>query len=163
MSQTYNNWERYYHKVNMVFHGVIAASLIPFAYAFLETQKDFPDAPMVEGELLTMVKFGLVILAGGLVVLAQWMRPKLIAKVREAAALEPKLKAYLRHMVVYYLVLETAAIVAFAGLLVSKDQLFSLIYVVVIFTFSLTRPTFDRIARETDIPEKELKAWGKGN
>ncbi|REE05807.1 hypothetical protein [Marinoscillum furvescens] len=163
MSQSYNNWEQYYHQVNVVFHGVIAASLIPFAYAFLETQKQFPDAPMVEGELLTVVKFALVVLAGGLLALAQMQRPKLIAKVREVDGLQPRLKAYLRKMLIYYMVLETAAVVAFVGLLVSKDQLFSLIYVVVIFTFSLTRPTFDRIARETGIPEKELKEWGKGN
>ncbi|MFT5640770.1 MAG: hypothetical protein ACI9A7_000868, partial [Cyclobacteriaceae bacterium] len=60
MANQYTKWERYFHKLNIFFHGIVAISMIPFAYAFLETQKDFSDPPMVVGDQAMALKFTLI-------------------------------------------------------------------------------------------------------
>lgn len=160
MAESYNKWERFYHRLNLIFNGIVAASLIPFAFVFLETQREYPEGPLLQGSQGLIVKVIMVALSAAIVAYGQWYGKQALVKVRAKEGITDRLSVYLRQKVKVYALLESAAILACVGLYMSKDQLFSFIYVFVLFVFSLGRPTFERVARETGVPEGELKSWG---
>ncbi len=163
MSVPYNNWERFYHRFNLIFHGLVGGALLPFAFVFLETQKEFPDAPLITGMESMVIKMLLVALAGVLIFLAQTYRKGVIREVQALSDIREKLDLYLSKKLVQYGILEGAAMAGLLGLYLTKDQLFSFVFVIVLFVFSLVRPTFDRVSSETGIGPKDLQEWGSGS
>lgn len=162
MGRQDNNWERFYQKLNLIFHGTIAFSLIPFGWVFLETQKDFPEGPVITGNGSMIFKSVLVIAAAGILGYSRVFARKMLKKSHERESIKEKLDAYLAGKVKYYAFIELSAVLAVAGLYLTKDQLFSLVYVLALFVFSLGRPSFDRVSRETGVKEKDLKNWAEG-
>lgn len=162
MGAKYNNWERFYQKLNMIFHGIIASSLIPFAWVFLETQKEFPEGPLVEGTNATILKTLLVIGCAALLAYSRAFRQKVLKKMRSIETMENKLRPYLSIKSKHYALIESVAILSLVGLYLTKDHLFTAVYVIVLFMFSLERPAFDRVARELNVKEKDLHDWAAG-
>ncbi len=161
MSSKYNKWERYHNRFNMIFNGIIAVPMIPFAFFFLETQKEFPDSPLLTGSIAIWVEVILVLVAVIAIAYSQMFRKQIRFAVGQEKSIEEKLDAYLHWNTRQYFILTVATIAAITGLFLMKEQLFSVLYVVVLFIFSLTRPNFDKTVRETGIPESELTEWGK--
>ncbi|MEQ8472707.1 MAG: hypothetical protein RIC35_16065 [Marinoscillum sp.] len=163
MPDSYNKWERFYHRLNLIFNGIVAITLIPFAFIFLETQTDFPDPPAIDGSMEMVVKVLLIVLAAAIIGLAQVYAKKSLISVQQTEGLGERLNAYLKVKVRSYAILEFAALLACLGLFLTKDQIFSFVYVFVLFIFSLGRPTFERVAREVKVSEKKLKEWGEAS
>ena len=110
MSEPYNNWERFYHRFILIFYGIIAGSLLPFAFVFLETLKEFPDAPLIEGMESMVIKMLLVVLAGVLIFLAQSYRKTVISEVQALSDIKEKLDLYLSKKLIQYGILAGAAV-----------------------------------------------------
>ena len=72
-----------------------------------------------------------------------------------------KLQSYLSIKVKSFLILELAAVLGVIGLYLTKNQLFTGLYLAVMFVFSLTRPTFEKIAGDIRVSQKALTEWGK--
>lgn len=163
MADKYNNWEKFYQKLNMIFHGIIAITLIPFGWIFLETQGEFADGPLVEGMNATILKTLLVIVSAGILGYSRIFRKIVLHRMRKINSIEDKLRSYLRIKIKHFALIESAAVVALLGLYLTKDHLFSFVYVLVLFMFSLERPSFDRVAREINVPESDLHEWANAN
>ena len=155
----YNKWEKFYNQLSLVFHGVIAVSLIPFGWAFLETQREFPDPPMIEGSLFDTIKWVLILLSLGIMVSSFLYSRNLIFQSGREKNISELLKVYKDKKLVDYAILESASLVAFLGLLITKDQLFSFLYVAILFMFSFKRPTYDRVTSELGLSDSEVKDW----
>lgn len=162
MAKSYNNWEQFYHRFNLIFNGLVALSLLPFAFVFLETQKEYPDPPVMTDVEGLFIKVILVVICAVTVAYSQMYKKTIPQKVIVRDEIKPRLDLYLRLKLQQYAILEVAAIGAMVGLYLTKDQLFSFIYVVVLFVYSLSRPTFDSVSSEIRVPEKDLKQWGAG-
>ncbi len=159
MNKGYNRWEKFYHRLGMVFHGIIALSMIPFAWAFLETQGEFPDPPIVEGISLFTIKIIGSALCILIILFSYQYGHNLLAAARSREKTGDKLKAYLNEKTKDYLLLELGAIIAFVGLYLTKDHIFSLIYVAVLMMFSTKRPTYNRITKSLGISDEEIDEW----
>ncbi|MEQ8240772.1 MAG: hypothetical protein RIA69_16250 [Cyclobacteriaceae bacterium] len=156
MANHYTKWERYFHKLNIIFHGIVAISMIPFAYSFLETQKDFASAPYFAGEEAMILKFTLIGISLALLVMAFRYNNKL-AQIKENLELDERLSRYARQNAIFYFLIQLSAIAACSGLYLLKDQFFSFLYVIVLFVFSQTRPTYDRVVKQNSISEEEIE------
>ena len=77
--------------------------------------------------------------------------------------IKEKLDLYLSKKLIQYGILAGAAVAGLLGLYLTKDQLFSFVFVVVLFVFSLVRPTFDRVSAEIGVGSKDLQEWGRGS
>ncbi|MFT6854307.1 MAG: hypothetical protein ACJA0X_000266 [Cyclobacteriaceae bacterium] len=154
MANQYTKWERYFHKLNIFFHGIVAISMIPFAYAFLETQKDFSDPPMVVGDQAMALKFTLIAISLAILVIA-FRYDKKRNFIGSNLDLVDRLSVYSKHNVRFYLLIQLSAIAACSGLYLLKDQFFSFLYVIVLFVFSQTRPTYDRVMSQNELSEEE--------
>ncbi len=159
MGKSYNKWERFYHQLNMVFNGIIALSMIPFAWAFLETQRQFPDPPIVEADALMPIKIFIALSCIAVMAFNYRFNQNLLSKAKALPEVADRLAAYLKEKKKDYLLLEIAAIIAFVGLWITKDHLFSVLYVGVLMMFSTKRPTYNRITRELAIKDEEVNKW----
>lgn len=159
----YTNWERFYQKLNMIFHGIIASTMIPFALAFLETQREFPEGPLIEGTSAIILNGVLLVVSALMIGTSRYLGGKSIDKIRQEQDTPAKLRVYLNEKILIYATLEAAAIMSVLGLYLSKQSFFTIIYLLVLFLFSLQRPSFDRVSRETGIKEADLKTWGEKN
>lgn len=160
MSKPYTAWDRFYHKLNMIFNGIVASSLIPFALVFLQNQKE-PQAPIVDEQLFDITKMGLIALCGGILFLSNWLRPKLFEIVRVETSIENKLSLYLTQKVKQLVVIEAAAFFALLGFYLLQEQIFSFMYVGVLIVFSMHRPSFARVSREINVSEDDLTDWSQ--
>ncbi|MFT6868258.1 MAG: putative membrane protein [Cyclobacteriaceae bacterium] len=160
MSKTYPPWDRFYQKLNMIFNGIVASSLIPFAIIFLQYQKE-PQAPLIQESLVLIVKVVLIILCLGDLLLANWLRPKFIEPVKQETTIEKKLQVYLSQKIKQYALIEGAAMISLLGFYLLQDQFFSFMYVGVLIVFSMHRPTFARVSKEIEVSEDALIDWSQ--
>lgn len=148
-------YDRFYVRLNLIFNGIVASSIIPFAFIFLQNRRDRPQ-PLLEGNTADTVKIICIVLSLGILIFANWQGPKLLAKARKRNSLKEKLNVYLGQKMQHYALIEAAAIISLVGFYLLKDQLFSFIYIGVIFVFSIHRPRFGRVAKELGVSETEL-------
>lgn len=162
MATPYTRWEVFYQKLSLIFHAIVAVTMIPFAWAFLETQREFSEPIIPQFPWLWLPEGVLILAAAALVWLAHQRNKRLLWQVRQEAAIPEKLRVYLRTKKYQYALLEAAAALAFLGLFLTHHQLFTVLYLLVLFLFSLARPHFDKIAREIGVAPNILAAWGRG-
>ncbi|XOV94333.1 MAG: hypothetical protein ACFHWX_06435 [Bacteroidota bacterium] len=159
MSEKYNKWEKFYNKLNMVFHGIMALSMLPFAWAFLETQRQFPESPFFEGTPLLIIKVSGAALSVIVMFLSYRYSQNLLNEAKAENSVELKLKNYMSANMKDYLLLEIACAVAFLGLYLTKDHLFTGIYVAVLIMFSFKRPTYIRITKALELTDDDVSDW----
>lgn len=149
-------YERFYVRLNLIFNGIVASSMIPFVLLFLQNQKDAPQ-PLVVGETADILKWTCIAVSLGLLIFANWQGPRLIAQARKGDTILAKLPRYISQKMKHYAMIESAALFSLVGFYILKDQLFSFIYLGVLFVFSMHRPTFGRVAREIGETEQALE------
>ena len=143
----------------MIFHGTIAISMIPFAWAFLETQRQFPDPPLVSGLNLLTTKIVGSFLCVVVMLLSYQYGQNILASAKTQKDVDSKLKFFVKEKKKDFLLLELGALIAFVGLYLSKDHLFTLLYVAVLLLFSTKRPTYLKITSSLDIKDEEVNEW----
>lgn len=149
-------YERFYVRLNLVFNGIVASSMIPFVLLFLQNQKDRPQ-PLVSGETADVIKWICIAVSLGLLIFANWQGPKLISEARKGDTISAKLRRYIGQKMKHYAMIESAALFSLIGFYILKDQLFSFIYIGVLFVFSTHRPSFRRVAKEIGETEQALE------
>ena len=160
MAGQYNRWERFYNRLNLWFNGTVALSIIPFGIAFLDTQDEFPSPPIVDKS----TTLGLQIVLSLIVAVIIWFGLHYSKKKLKAipdGEIETKLQSYLTIKMRSFFILEIGAVLSVVGLYLTKDHLFTGLYLVVMFVFSLTRPTFEKISSDIRVSQKSLTEWGK--
>ncbi|MEO9477468.1 MAG: hypothetical protein ABJG41_18120 [Cyclobacteriaceae bacterium] len=158
MSKHYTHWDRFYQKLNMIFNGVVASSMIPFAILFLQNQKG-ESSPLIEEN--TVLKVGLILGSLAMLALSNYFGPKWIAIARGQNSMGDKLGSYLTQKIKHYATIEVAALIALIGFFLMQEQIFSFVYVGILFVFSMHRPTFSRVSKELNVDEEELISWSK--
>lgn len=159
-TEGYSNWERFYHKYNLIFNGLVAVPLVPFAFVYLETQSEFPDPPLIEGATAIALQVILMVIGAVCIVFSEWYMRGIKSKLEQVESVPDRLNRFISEKVKQFAMLEFASVCALAGLYLLKISMFGLLYLAVLFIYSLRRPTFDGIARETGLPEDRLLEWG---
>ncbi len=139
MKIQYKSSEDFYNKLNLVFNGIIAGTLLPFAIVFLGRQKDKFDA-LMEGTPAILLTVILLLFAGFLIFDAFKRYKNSFAGFNKSATLREKMDFYYAATIRRYMMLGGASICAILGLLLNTHQVFVLAYLAVIFVFSLARP-----------------------
>lgn len=158
MSKSYTPWDRFYQKLNMIFNGIVASSMIPFAIVFLQYQNG-SRLPIISGELEDPIKIVLIILSLGLLITSNFLGPKLLSVARAESSIDKKLRTYLIQKIKHYAIIEGAALIALIGFFLLNQQFFSFVYVGVLFVFSMHRPTFSKVSKEINESEEDLINW----
>ncbi len=147
----FKTWTDYHHRLNLIFHAIVAITMLPFVWLFLEI-----DANGREGLLTDIVVILLFLLVCLSLTLTAFIYKK--KHLKEAAGnstLRSKLEAYLRVQIVNYALLEGSALFATLAFFLTASYLFVVAYILVLFVFSMNRPNLDRVSRELFLSKKE--------
>lgn len=159
MKKGFKNWSEFYQRISLLFNGIIAFSLLPFAWAYLELDQGF-GTPLLGG--VALIIFNVVIFVGIVVVLyfAHIQFVKSLKTLKKSQSVRSKLQLYYSVSVRKYITNELAAILALGGTIISQEILFAVVYVFILFVFSLSRPRFDKVSEQLSLSdeEKELLA-----
>ncbi|MBV6646890.1 MAG: hypothetical protein KI790_15645 [Cyclobacteriaceae bacterium] len=149
------NWDTFYRRIYFIFNGIIALSLIPFALLFLELEKGEGYQPLLNGHMLTVSFIIFTFLMSYLVWIATRMADQQVSTIESSSSLGEKLHRYLMIQTRKYLLMEGAAAIGVVALIVTTNYWFVFLYVLILFIFSLGKPTYDKIVQQLRLTKDE--------
>jgi hypothetical protein len=151
---TFKNWTDYHHRLNLIFHAIVAVTMLPFVWLFLEIDTDRRSGAMTDPVLIGLF----IAICTSLTVTAFIYKKKQITEAINQSTLRQKMIVYQRVLVVNYLLLEGAAIFATLAFYLTANYLFAVIYIFILFVFSLGRPHLDKACRDLylNMSEREI-------
>lgn len=147
----FKNWTDYHQRLNLIFHAIVAVTMLPFVWLFLEI--DTARRSGVFNDPVVLVLFLLVCIS--LSATSFLYKKKQLEGISSTDPLREKLIAYQRVLVVTYALLEGAAIFATVAFYLTGNYLFVLVYFFILFVFSLSRPNIDRTVRELKLSKMD--------
>ncbi len=162
MRKEFKNWNAFYQQFSLVYHGIIAFSLLPFGWAFLEIEKGSGGLRLLDGNNLIVFDavLGLII---GMTLLVTYRRTKLaIDSISVELNVKAKLGEYYRIKLLRFFIYEGMAIVCLIAAYGNGDYFFVLVYLLILFTFSMDRPRYDKVVGELRLSKKEQAELEKG-
>ena len=143
-----------YHRVNLIFHAMLAPPLVAFIWLYLES-KATSVFPLINDELTrSIIVFTIPIFTVGLVVGAFFFFRFRLMAIRPTWELLVKVKTYSKKAIQFYALLEMSLIFNVLGYYMLQKDVFLIMYMVVLIFFSLYKPTLERIANHLNIKKE---------
>ncbi len=155
MKSKLKSWSDFHHRINLVYHGIIAVSLIPFALVFLDIDSEEGSISQLEGDNEIIV---IVILLAAIftVCLRVWRGiSEKLAIIDSSWEIKKRLIVYFNFQIKRYLQLEVGAIIGLVGLWLTANYVFVVAYLLVLVQFSLLRPSQDKVIRDLKLDKGE--------
>ncbi len=155
MKSKLKSWRDFHHRINLVYHGIIAVSLIPFALVFLDIDSSEDAVSQLEGQTEIIVIIILLV-----TVATSCYRVWKNVKVQYAAIdsnldIKKRLVPYFNIQIKRYMQLELGAIVSLVGLWLTTNYVFAVAYLLVLVQFSLLRPSQDKVIRDLQLDKAD--------
>lgn len=155
MKSKLKSWPDFHHRINLVYHAIIAVSLIPFALVFL----DIDSGPEATSQVDTDYEWAVILIilaAAGTMCYRVWKgAKKKMGMIDKSLSIKMKLVAYLNFQIQRYFQLEVAALISLVGLWLTTSYVFVIAYVLVLVQFSLLRPSQDKVIRDMQFNKEE--------
>ncbi len=148
---SFKNWADYHQRLNLIFHGIVAMTMLPFVWLYLEI--DSGNRGGVIDDSVVLVLFLIICLS--LAATAYIYRSKQLIEALSKLTLRSKLESYMRLQIVSYALLEGSALFATIAFYLTANYLFVVVYIAVLFVFSLFRPQLDRTCRELKLNSEQ--------
>jgi len=151
----YKTGEDYYHKIYLLFNGLVAVSLVPFGYLVLEKTQG-QSQNMITNDYASWLVTSLLLIIGG--ILLHTSSKKFREELKLAILkdnLRFKLDAYYlvsRQKILFFTL---AALIFDTGLFLTSNTLFIVGFVVSMVLLSLGRPTLKLIIDELRLNNEE--------
>ncbi len=151
--KSFKTWTDYHHRLNLIFHAIVAITMIPFVWLYLEI--DTGKRMELTDDSIVLILFFLV--SGSLIATSFLYKKKQLAFVDPSRSLREKLEEYFKVLLVSYALLEVSAVFATLAFFITANYLFVLIYIISLFVFSIYRPKIENAVRDLGLSEKEKK------
>jgi hypothetical protein len=148
---TYKNWTEYHHKINLIFHGIVAITMLPFIWLLMESQTS--QLAVVSNDPVIIIFFGLTCIV--LSAVAYMYKKRNLPGAVNQEQLRSKLDSYTTTLIIHFAFLEGAALLSTLALYLTSHTLFIVLYILILFVFSLSRPNMDRTFRELQLNRQE--------
>ena len=149
--KTFKTWTDYHHKLNLIFHAIVAITMLPFVWLFLEIDSNEQNGIIIDIAIVTLFTLVCLSLTGT----AYIYKKKQLEGVRNKSGLRIKLEMYLWVLIVNYALLEGGALFATLAFYLTANYVFVVVYLLILFVFSLSRPNLDRTCRELYLNKEE--------
>lgn len=139
----------------MVYHAIIAVSLVPFALVFLDIDSGKDATSQIEAEYEWMVMV-ILIAASATMCVRVWRNAKVkLDSIDSNLSIKKRLITYFNFQIKRYFQLEAGALVSLVGLWLTAHYIFVVAYVLVLVQFSLLRPSQDKVIRDLKFSKEE--------
>ncbi len=162
MKKRFKNWSEFYQRINLVFNGIIAFSLLPFAWVFLELERGGGGLSIITGWSRYVFQASVLIMIGLGLNWAHRSGKKAIEAIPVKMTLRDKLWEYYQVQVRKLILFEATAVLALIATYINSDYLFVFAYVFILFLFSMNRPRYDKVVDELKLSKKERKLLESG-
>ncbi|MEP5613043.1 MAG: hypothetical protein ABJP45_12380 [Cyclobacteriaceae bacterium] len=154
MKSKLKSWPDFHHRINMVYHALIAVSLVPFALVFLDIDSGKVTTSQIEGSGLILI---LILLATVSTICYPVWRgvKKRLETIDSAWGIKKKLIVYFNFQIKRYLQLEAGALISMVGLWLTTNYVFVVSYLLILVQFSLLRPSQDKVIRDLKFSKEE--------
>ncbi len=155
MKSKLKSWRDFHNRINLVYHAIIAVSLIPFALVFLDIDSGEDSASQLEGP--TEIGVMVILLATVFMTCFRvWKNAKeKYATIDQDWNIKKRLIVYFNFQIKRYMQLEVGAIVSLVGLWLTTNYAFAIAYLLVLVQFSLLRPSQDKVIRDLKLNKAE--------
>ena len=155
MKSKLKSWPDFHHRINLVYHAVIAVSLVPFALVFLDIDSGEETVSQIESSYEWMI-IVILLAASGLMCLRAWKNAKQqVAMIDRNLDIKMRLITYFNFQIRRYFQLEAGALVSLAGLWLTANYVFVVAYILILVQFSLLRPSQDKVIRDLQFNKEE--------
>ncbi|MFY0690248.1 MAG: hypothetical protein JXQ90_23945 [Cyclobacteriaceae bacterium] len=155
MSQGFKSWSSFYQRINLVFNALIAISLLPFAYLYLEMQSAANRQPMIDSSYALAIQIVGLVVVIVLLFIAHSRSKRDFDSLNMDQDLSGKLQQYYQTQLVRYVLMELSAVLSFAIVFLLRDFLFIAVYVIILFWFSFVRPTYENVCKSLRLSKDE--------
>ena len=155
MKSKLKSWRDFHNRINLVYHAIIAVSLIPFALVFLDIDSGEDAASQLEG--LTEIAVIVILLVTVFMACFQvWRNVRgHYETIHQDWNIKKRLIVYFNFQIKRYMQLEVGAIVSLVGLWLTTNYVFAIAYLLVLVQFSLLRPSMDKVIRDLRLNKEE--------
>lgn len=153
MKNKESDWKRFHHQLYQIYHGTIAASLVPFALQFLEW-----DSQKVSGGVSDVWNYVLVILAALAVFYGSWQiwkGSRLQYSFQSDSSLKERLDEFKRINTQKYVLLFVMGLLCAGLMWLTPSFVLVLGYFSVLVQYSLLRPSEDKVVRDMQLSKRD--------
>lgn len=151
---SYRSADVYFYRFSLIFYLLLALPMVPFIIVYLRMQKG-EVTPILGEELNTVVTIILAVMAFGNVVLGMKLYRREMLHLNKEGTLREKLDLFFHASIVQFSCLEAAAIIAVAGLFLTRTVFFVLLFLGMVIILAQVRPDLRRMSRELRLSKEE--------
>ena len=154
MKLDFKTWTDYHHQIYRIYHGIIALSLGPFFLVFLELEVASLKEAIVP-VWMSYILFVLLIPGIGFINWQIWKGRGFNYSILDGMTIKEKLIEFRRVEVKKYLWMEVLSVLALAGLWLTANYFFVVIYFALLAQFSFLRPSEDRFVKVMKVAKED--------
>ncbi|WOK05286.1 hypothetical protein RT717_19585 [Imperialibacter roseus] len=150
----YKTADQYYFRLSLIFYLLAAIPMVPFIVVYLQMQEG-ALAPPFGADLNATITAILAVFAFGNVVLGMRLYKQEIQPLSKEHSLRERLDLFFHASMIQYSCMEAAAIMAVAGLYLTRMTFFVLLYLGMLIIFAQVRPEMRRISKQLKMTKEE--------
>ena len=155
MKSKLKSWRDFHNRINLVYHAIIAVSLIPFALVFLDIDSGEDSVSQLEGqtEIIVIIILLVTVFTTSFRV---WRNVKeKYETISQDWNIKKRLIIYFNFQIKRYMQLEVGAVISLVGLWLTTNYAFVVAYLLVLVQFSLIRPSQDKVIRDLKLSKAD--------
>ena len=129
MNKRFKNWSEFYQRMTLIFHGIIAFSLLPFAWVFLEMERGSGGLSIVTGWSKYIFQISVSLIIGLVLNWANRSGKKAMVEIRIEMTVKDKLWEYYQIQTKKLIFFEATAVLALLATYINSDYFFVFVYV----------------------------------
>lgn len=155
MKSKLKSWRDFHNRINLVYHAIIAVSLVPFALVFVDIDSGEDSVSQLEGQTEIIVII-ILLLSIFTTCLQVWRKAKeQYETIDQSWNIKKRLIVYFNFQIKRYMQLEIGAIISLVGLWLTTNYVFVIAYLMVLVQFSLLRPSQDKVIRDLQFNKED--------
>lgn len=152
------------NKLRLIVYALLSLPLTVFIVVYLQSNKAEALRPLVNEDLIFPFAIAFFILCCVFILLAYLLFGKKIKAIKMENDLHEKLNNYASLTIARFVLFEAAIILSLAGLLTTAEKSFIVLFIAVLFIFSVEHPSLQKIIRHLRLSQQEKeRLLGKDN
>ena len=148
----------YLRKLNQVYHWVLAAPLLFFAFIFLERENDSWTSLIHDPDFLSLTLYILAPVSTGLIIVGLNSYRKIDINTSD---LKEKLEIFSQQFIKFHVYVTSAGFISLVGLYISANQLFLGLFILALFISSIQRPSARSVGSKLKLKKEEFNVLYK--
>ncbi|MEO9869382.1 hypothetical protein [Ekhidna sp.] len=155
MKKKVKSWKDYHHQLYQVYHSIIALTLVPFAFFFLEWDSSFISPISMSNPFFILIAQSIWVV--GYASWYVWRGENIKYQITDSADVAYKMGEFKKRNIRKYLILGGAGIISVAAMWLAPSFIFVIAYFAVLIQYSFLRPSEDKFVRDMRLSKEDRK------